>query len=74
MSKETAKELVHKCTTMARKGRSFPTVWRAMLKRHILVGGVPRQRLEDKRTLVEVPLTTGERLVFDREGKEFRLE
>ena len=74
MSKETATELARKCTTMARKGRSFPTVWRAMLKRHILVGGVPRQRFEDKRTLVDIPLTTGERLVFDREGKEFRLE
>jgi hypothetical protein len=74
MPKETAKDLARKCTMMVRRGRSFPTVWRTILKRHILVGNVPTQRFEHERTLVDIPLTTGERLIFDREGKEFRVE
>jgi hypothetical protein len=74
MPKETAKDLARKCTMMVRRGRSFPTVWRTILKRHFLVDSVPTQRFEHERTLVDIPLTTGERLIFDREGKEFRVE
>jgi hypothetical protein len=74
MPKETAKELARRCTIMVRRGRSFPTVWHTMLKRHILVGSLPTQRFENARTLVDIPLTTGERLVFDRAGKEFSVE
>ena len=45
-----------------------------MLKGHTLVEGIPRQRLEGKRSLLDIPLITGERLVFDGDAKEFRVD
>jgi hypothetical protein len=42
-----------------------------LLKSH-LVEGIPRQRVEGNRRLLEdIRLITGERLVFDGEGKRF---
>jgi hypothetical protein len=74
MSKERANDLAQECSKLARKGRSFPTVWSTVLKGHALVEGNPRQRPEGKRGLLDIPLITGERLVFDASAKEFRVE
>jgi hypothetical protein len=74
MSKERARDLARQCTDMVRKGNDFPTVWSALLKDHTLVAGMPRPRLEGKRSLLDIPLITGEQFVFDADVKEFRIQ
>jgi hypothetical protein len=74
MSNERASDLARQCTELVRKGNDFPTVWSALLNSHALVGGVPRQRLERNRSLLDIPLITGEQLVFDADVNEFRVQ
>jgi hypothetical protein len=74
MSKERARDLARQCTDTVRKGNDFPTVWSTILKSHTLVAGMPRQRLERNRSLLDIPLITGEQLVFDADVKEFRVQ
>jgi hypothetical protein len=74
MSKEKANDLARKCTELVRQGKDFPTVWGAILKSHPLVKGIPRQRIEGAQSLLDIPLITGEQLVFDGDAKEFRVE
>ena len=74
MSRERAGDLARQCTELVRKGKDFPTVWHTLLKRHALVEGIPRQRFERNRSLLQIPLITGEQLVFDAEIKEFRIQ
>lgn len=74
MSKERANDLALACTEAVRKGNDFPIVWYTLLKGHPLVKGIPRERLEDKRILLDIPLITGERLVFDRDAKKFSVK
>ena len=38
-------------------------MWHTMLRSHPLVKGIPQQRLEGNRSLLDIPLTTGERLI-----------
>ena len=71
MPTERAHDLARLSTDAVRKGEDFPTVWHTLLKHHPLVEGIPRQRLEDNRGLLDIPLITGERLVFDAEAKRF---
>jgi hypothetical protein len=74
MSKERANDLVSLCAELVRKGEDFPTVWQTLLKGHPLVNGPPQQRLEGGRSLLDIRLITGERLVFDGDAKKFKLE
>jgi len=69
-----AKELAEICTEMVRKGEDFPTVWTTFLRRHALVVGGPESRLESRRPVLEIRLVTGERLVFDRDARRFRVK
>ncbi len=71
MSNERAEDLARYCTDMVRKGESFPTVWDMRLKRHPLVNGIPRQKLDGTRTILEIRLVTGELLVFDSDARRF---
>jgi hypothetical protein len=73
MSKERASDLARECTGLVRKGNGFPMVWSTVLKRHTLVEGIPRERIERNRSLLQIPLITGEQLVFDADLKEFRV-
>jgi hypothetical protein len=73
MSKERASDLARQCTELLCKGNDFTTVWSTQL-RHILVEGIPREKLERNRRLLNIPLTTGEQLVFDADFKEFRVQ
>ncbi len=57
-----------------RKGNDFPTIWNSLLKRHPLVEGIPQQRFEGNRSFLDIRLITGERLVFESEGKRFSVE
>jgi hypothetical protein len=74
MSKEKANDLARKCTELVRKGNDFPTVWSVLLKGHALVEGIPRERRERNRSLLHIPLITGEQLVFDADIGEFRVQ
>jgi hypothetical protein len=74
MSRERASDLTRQCTELVRKGNEFPTVWSTLLKSHALVEGIPRQRIERNRSLLHIPLITGEQLVFDADIKEFRIQ
>jgi hypothetical protein len=74
MSKERAGDLARQCTELVRRGNDFPKVWSILLKSHVLVDGMPRQRLERNRSLLDIPLITGEQLVFDADVKEFRIQ
>ena len=65
MSKERANDLAQTCTNLVRKRKSFAIVWDTVLRGHTLVEGIPRQRLEGKRSLLDISLITGERLVYD---------
>jgi hypothetical protein len=73
MSKERASDLARQCTELIRSS-DFPTVWSNLLRRHILVDGVPQEKLERNRSLLNIPLITGEQLVFDADIKEFRVQ
>jgi hypothetical protein len=74
MSKERASDLARHCTELVRKGNDFTTVWSTLLKDHTLVEGIPREKLERNRSLLRIPLITGELLVFDSDVKEFRVQ
>lgn len=74
MIAESPSDLARRCTGLVRQGKDFPTIWELVLKGHQLMGGIPRQRMDGKRALLEVWLATGQRLVFDGDAKEFRLE
>ena len=71
---ERASDLARQCTELVRQGNDFPTVWSSLLKTHTLVEGTARQRLESTRSLLDIPLITGEQLVFDADVKEFRVQ
>jgi hypothetical protein len=74
MSMERANDLARHCTELVRKGNDFPTVWSTLLRTHTLVEGTARQRLECERSLLDIPLITGEQLVYDADVKEFRVK
>ena len=74
MSKERAGDLARHCTELARKGSDFTTVWATVLKGHTLVEGIPREQHERSRSLLRIPLITGEQLVFDPDVKEIRVQ
>ena len=40
-------------------------------KGHTLVEGIPQSKIEDGRTVLEIRLITGKRLVFDGDAKKF---
>jgi hypothetical protein len=71
MSTERANDLAQMCTELVRQGKDFPTIWATVLKSHTLVEGIPCQRFEGMRSLLEIPLITGEHLVFDGDAKHF---
>jgi hypothetical protein len=73
MRKEGTKDLARICTEAVRAGADFHIVWHTLLKGHPLVEGIPRERLEGERRLLDIPLITGERLVFDADTKTFDL-
>jgi hypothetical protein len=74
MFNETANDLAQACTELARAGKHFPTIWATKLKRHALIEGIPRQRFLGTRSLLDIPLITGDKLVFDEGAKKFNVE
>jgi hypothetical protein len=66
-------DLARMCTELVRNGNDFPTVWNTLLKGHALVHGLPRQRHDGGRSLLDISLITGERLVFDGDAINFSI-
>ena len=64
-SKEQANDLLRRCEDMRRDGRDFSALWYGLLKGHPLVTGTPSQQIEKDRSVFEIRLTTGERLVVE---------
>ena len=65
--------LVSSCNDAALAGRTFPEIWAALLRTAPLVAGVPIQRMGDLNPVLEIPLITGHRIVYDPERREFSL-
>jgi len=73
-ARERPRDLARECTELVRKGNDFPTIWATRLKGHHLVIGAPQSRIDRTRTLLDIPLITGERLVFDGDARRFSLD
>jgi len=71
MSKERSFDLAQLCTELVRKGNDFPTIWTTVLKSNPLFDVIAQSKHEGTRSVFEVRLFTGERLVFDGEAKKF---
>jgi hypothetical protein len=67
----TADKLARACVEAARDGADFPTVCHKILKGHPFVAGVPIQRLDGEAILLEIPLITGQRIVFGPNSKDY---
>lgn len=67
------RRLLQECAAAMRRGQDFPAIWSQILKGHPLVLGVPVQAIQGDRPTLEMPLITGQRLVFDSVRKEFTL-
>jgi hypothetical protein len=74
MSKERVQDLARTCTEAVKAGADFQLVWHSLLNGHPLVDGIPRERIEREHRLLDIPLITGERLVFDEQSKTFSVE
>jgi hypothetical protein len=73
MENESADELASRCTILLLQKSSFPTIWVRVLKSHRLVEGIPRQKLYQGRSVLEISLITGQLLVFDGDAGNFWL-
>ena len=73
MLNERAQDLAAFCTALVRKGEDFPTVWATVLKGNPLVDDIPKSKLEGSRTVLEIKLITGERLLFNSDRKKFNV-
>ncbi len=71
MSLERSRDLAQLCTELVRNGNDFSTVWSTVLKAHALVDGIPQHRLDGTRSLLDIRLVTGERLIFEADAKHF---
>jgi len=70
---DTATDLVRFCVAAHRAGADFPTIWHTLLKGHPLVAGIPIQRLDGTRSMLEIPLITGHRITYEPDAVEFTL-
>jgi hypothetical protein len=71
--KETSAELLTRCLAASRNGADFPAIWHSVLKGHTLVVGPPVNSVRAGHITLEVPLITGQRLVFDSSSSELAL-
>jgi hypothetical protein len=74
MSTERANDLAQICNDLVRRGKDFPTVWGMVLKGRSIIAGVPSHKLKATHSFLDVPLMTGEHLVYDEDANEFKVE
>jgi hypothetical protein len=63
------KNLVRKCEAATHDGLDFPTIWETVLRRHPLVLGPPIQTYRNELPHLEIPLITGQHLVYNTSTK-----
>lgn len=73
MAKERAIDLSSPLHQFAAIGARLPGHLGRGIQSHALIAGLPHQRMDRNRPLLENWLVTGERLVFDGNAKEFWL-
>ena len=61
-------ELLAQCRMASARGDDFPTIWRDVLRIHPLVDGAAIRVTDDEGEWLEVPLKTGQRLVYHDKG------
>ena len=61
---DVANELLQACNSASRDGADFPTIWQKILKGNIFVTGTPIQGINNEGPTLEIPLLTGQRLIF----------
>lgn len=74
MADEKAADLALRCNQLLKAGNDFPIIWDTVLKGHALLAGVPHQQMVGTKALLDIWLVTGQRLLFDGDAKELRLE
>jgi hypothetical protein len=70
MSKERAGDLARQCTELVHRGNDFPAVWSISAEK--VMSWLTACR--GNRSLLNIPLITGEQLVFDADVKKFRIQ
>lgn len=60
--------LLDDCNSARSKGTDFPTIWGNILRGHLYVAGLPIQDKGENGPILEIPLITGQFLVFDGSG------
>jgi hypothetical protein len=70
---ETSTQLLSRCLMASRNGSDFPSIWHSVLKGHMLVVGPPVNSVRAGHITLEVPLITGQRLLFDSSSSELSL-
>ena len=65
---DPGQELLEVCIALSRTGADFPTVWNEVLKRHRLVIGPPQSRVRGNEPIIEITLTTGQRIICGQHG------
>ena len=63
-------DLLSRCNAAANRGDTFPSIWRTILIYSSLVKGPPVQASAGR---LEVPLITGQRLIYLSDMKQFNL-
>lgn len=63
-------DVLQKCVAARQKSADFPTIWNTILKGHPLVSGPPVQGIAAGEARLEVPLITGQRLIYGLGGFE----
>jgi hypothetical protein len=66
-------DLVRKCLVARARGADFPTVWHTVLKGDRLVAGIPVQTIAENRARLEIPLTTGHKIIHDSTRNDYAL-
>jgi hypothetical protein len=61
-------DLMQACNAARHAGADFPTIWETVLKKHPLVASVPVQGITDHGPVLEVPLITGQKILFRSTG------
>jgi hypothetical protein len=62
-----ADELLAECIAAWERDAEFPTIWNDILRIHPLTAGAAFEMADAEHIWQEVPLTTGQRLVYHRE-------
>ena len=65
---DRANELLRACSSARLGGSDFPTIWQQILNKHTFVAGIPIKGTNRDGPTLEIPLLTGQRLIFGAKG------